>query len=290
MGIKLLSVNDKDNINVKQYICDSEDEKGNVETDFPGSKLFVIASGKEYKLGENGSWTERNGTGGGSAPTQTKTATPTTSAQEIEPDSGYLLSKVTVAAIPSQYIVPTGTKSITENGTGIDVAQYAAVDVAVPSSGGYTLIHSEEVEDSYSSTSAAELKAISLPEDWAAGKLVYVKIRDKAGPRQGYFYGTDSWFPCFSAITGSNTLGMKSAAVLGYSLSSGTNTLNINGGNNAFYGIYVLQYSRNSIKIAHGYNSSYSKTINGTYTIEVYLLDYVPGGNPFSSSEPAQNI
>ena len=31
------------------------------------------------------------------------------------------------------YIRPTGTKSITENGTGIDVTAYASVDVAVPS-------------------------------------------------------------------------------------------------------------------------------------------------------------
>ena len=29
-------------------------------------------------------------------------------------------------------IVPTGTKQITSNGTGIDVAEYADVDVAVP--------------------------------------------------------------------------------------------------------------------------------------------------------------
>lgn len=35
----------------------------------------------------------------------------------------------------STAIVPTGTKSITENGTGIDVTQYESVDVAVPSSG-----------------------------------------------------------------------------------------------------------------------------------------------------------
>lgn len=35
----------------------------------------------------------------------------------------------------STAIVPSGTKSITENGTGIDVTQYASVDVAVPSSG-----------------------------------------------------------------------------------------------------------------------------------------------------------
>ena len=32
------------------------------------------------------------------------------------------------------YIRPTGTKSISANGTGIDVTEYAAVDVAVPSS------------------------------------------------------------------------------------------------------------------------------------------------------------
>ena len=44
------------------------------------------------------------------------------------------LSQVTVKPIPSEYIVPTGTKSITANGTGIDVSQYASVDVAVPAS------------------------------------------------------------------------------------------------------------------------------------------------------------
>jgi len=34
------------------------------------------------------------------------------------------------------YVRPTGTKSITANGTGIDVASYASVDVAVPTGGG----------------------------------------------------------------------------------------------------------------------------------------------------------
>ena len=38
---------------------------------------------------------------------------------------------MTVNSIPSQYIVPSGTKSITENGTGIDVASYASVNVSV---------------------------------------------------------------------------------------------------------------------------------------------------------------
>lgn len=59
------------------------------------------------------------------------TYTPTTTSQTIAANT-YLTGIQTIAAIPSQYIVPSGTKSITTNGTGIDVTQYAAVDVAVP--------------------------------------------------------------------------------------------------------------------------------------------------------------
>ena len=66
---------------------------------------------------------------------QTKTATPTTSSQTISPDTGYDgLSSVTVNAIPSQYIVPSGTISISQNGSGIDVSSYASANVAVESS------------------------------------------------------------------------------------------------------------------------------------------------------------
>lgn len=58
--------------------------------------------------------------------------TPTTSAQTIGGADTMMEGAVTVDAIPSQYIVPSGTKPIAANGTGIDVTEYAAVDVAVP--------------------------------------------------------------------------------------------------------------------------------------------------------------
>lgn len=73
---------------------------------------------------------------GEASPYQKKTVTPTTSQQIVEPDSGYdALSQVTVNAIPSEYIIPTGNLPITANSQSINVAQYATVSVNVPSGG-----------------------------------------------------------------------------------------------------------------------------------------------------------
>lgn len=69
---------------------------------------------------------------------QNKTITPTTSTQTITADSGYTgLGTVTVNRIPTNYLIPSGNKSITANGTNIDVVQYATVSVNV-SGGGST--------------------------------------------------------------------------------------------------------------------------------------------------------
>ena len=52
---------------------------------------------------------------------------------QINLPDGY--NQITVNAIPSEYIIPTGTKTITSNGTGIDVSSYATVDVNVAEGG-----------------------------------------------------------------------------------------------------------------------------------------------------------
>ena len=64
---------------------------------------------------------------------QEKRVTPTETPKYVEPDDGYDgLSKVTVGAIPSAFIRPEGTLTITENGTTADVSEYEKVNVSIP--------------------------------------------------------------------------------------------------------------------------------------------------------------
>lgn len=65
-------------------------------------------------------------------PTQSATTiTPSTVSQTAVTAGKYTTGAITVDPIPSQYIVPTGTISITNNGT-VDVTQYASADVSIP--------------------------------------------------------------------------------------------------------------------------------------------------------------
>lgn len=67
-------------------------------------------------------------------PLETATVTPTKQTQTVEPTApNYGLSRVTVDPIPSEYIIPSGTQSIVQNGQ-YDITEKAAVDVQVPNS------------------------------------------------------------------------------------------------------------------------------------------------------------
>ena len=76
----------------------------------------------------------------GEVETEEKTVTPTESVQTVNPSTGKLLSKVTVQRIPTQYVIPSGTKEITSNGSNIDVSQYKYVHVNVQATGAPTMV------------------------------------------------------------------------------------------------------------------------------------------------------
>lgn len=85
-----------------------------------------------------------NGTAGnvsvsGSATSQLPTdngseVTPSTQEQTLNLSGKFMKGNVKVKKIPSEYVVPSGTKQITSNGSAQDVAAYEKVDVNVPNS------------------------------------------------------------------------------------------------------------------------------------------------------------
>lgn len=104
------------------------------------------------------------------------TITPTTASQIAVASHYYTTGNIVVDAIPSAYIIPSGTLSISANGTGINVTQYASVDVSVPT-GGATL-----QSKSVSFTPAETLQTSSVTADVGYDGLSKVDITVSAVP------------------------------------------------------------------------------------------------------------
>lgn len=184
----------------------------------------------------------------------------------------------------------SGSQTITENGT-VDVTNLASVDVDVQASGGssYTFIYSTTMSVSTSSTTAISLDDVATGDTsiWTSSQMVYAKVRDTAGPRDGYFYGTDCMFTInapamglsatsnylmFGQIYKANALGVLSPT----SISRTTNGYVASG-----YGVYPIRVNSDGrIEMKARYDSTNTGTIDGTFSVEVYLLGWPNDESP----------
>lgn len=180
------------------------------------------------------------------------------------------------------------TKTVTANGTysaSDDSADgYSSVTVNVPSgsSSAWTKVSENTYTVSTTSTSTATVETLATGsgELWTSAKWVYVRVRDTAGKRAGYFYGSDQFFyNVTSANSGSETnIATALRITIRYS-TSGQYAATASSASTG-YGVYAdTVYSDGRVRIRRKYNSGYSSTVDGTYKVEVYLLNS-PDGVP----------
>lgn len=187
---------------------------------------------------------------------QEKMVTPSKQAQEIEADSGFTgLKSVKVGAIPDQYIIPSGSKTITENGE-VDVTSFASVMVNVAGgSGGGSLP---------SGISAIATGEYTVSTEFATTKKT---VTHNLGvvPDMVLFFATENIATTYSMLFAlrSTKMGYRSSdhnLFLGYHAGNVTNVsmTNSNGSN---YGVCNL--TETTFQIASHGSSYYWRT--GTY-------------------------
>lgn len=150
----------------------------------------------------------------------------------------------------------------------------------------YTLLAWCDFSINTTSSTAASVGTISLGVSaYTSDKIIYVKIRDKAGPRNGYFVGSDTYFYNQYPINGVSTTMSNAIRVIHRKKSNGSYDKSMLGSTEG-YGVYAYSLSSEGVlMIYRRYNSTSSLTINGTYRVWVYTLDYVgTAGNPFNYS------
>lgn len=143
----------------------------------------------------------------------------------------------------------------------------------------YTLKGTTTLTVSTTSTTAATAGSLECGSGtFERSKIVYVRVRDKAGPRAGYFYGSDAWFINYQDANGStSTLTAAGRQGLWYNSSNQWATAS------SSYGVYGYSItSGGKVTIRRRYNSSYG-TINGDFLVQVYMLDYPDGHSPFNT-------
>lgn len=130
--------------------------------------------------------------------------------------------------------------------------------------------------ENYTSTSAVSAGSKSYGTSIVnKDKIIWVRIRDKAGKRAGYFAGSDSFIINTNKANGSTSAYATAGRFIHRYTSS-----NAWGSAVGSYGLYAYSVSNaGNLTLRKCYSSSYSLKIEGTYLIDVFTLDY-PSGYP----------
>ena len=136
----------------------------------------------------------------------------------------------------------------------------------------WTLLKSQEFSVNTTNTSNASVGTVDIDLSDAQDKniIIVAHIRDKAGKRAGYFYGSDAFFLNYPAANNdTGYVSSKPMAIFNYTSQSQYSAAT---GAYGVYPRYLYQTSSTHyVQIYSRYNSSYG-TINGTFKVDIYKL------------------
>lgn len=201
--------------------------------------------------------------------------------------TGKAYSPVTVS-VPNSYaagdegkvvsngaLVAQSSDSVTQNGT-VDTTLISSllVNVSGSSGYGYTKLAEQDFTVNTSSTTAVDVGTVNVPGLGLIAdnkqKIIYVRVKDKAGKRSGYFLGSETFFEGLYKVGFSHkTFSNLSTSAVTY-----------------LRGVFAdsIDKTNDLVKIRAQYSQSDSSTIDGTYHVEVYTLDWPDGVSPFATT------
>lgn len=137
---------------------------------------------------------------------------------------------------------------------------------------GWTLLYTGSVTANTTATSATSLKSLATGVSYTDKNKIYlVTIRGDSGKRSGYFYGSDSYIWAAQNTTYTGTFARNL-----YYVNSSAQMLFTS----ASYGVYVYRfYYAGEVRIYTRYSSTYG-TINDTFTVKVWSMDFPTGTTP----------
>lgn len=219
----------------------------------PTVSAGYVASGTAGTVTVSGSNTSNLTTQGA------QTITPTTSDQTIA-SGKYLTGAQTIK----------GDANLVAGNIKKDVAIFGVTGSYEGGASSYTLLLSTEKQITTTSTTYTQEYidcSINLK------KWTLIRVRDKAGARNGYFYGSDS---IFAPQTG--TAASTAALRVTYYVSSNTMQAYVN--QMTAYGVYANRRTYASFQIYKVMNATYAPIVDGTYIIEAYQLEDPTGSTP----------
>lgn len=191
--------------------------------------------------------------------------------------TGKLSNPKSIEKYTGEYNITPTTSEITLQTKDKELTDNITIGSVQPPS--WKKLADKDYEVSNISVAETLLDSINCGEEaYTKDKIIYVRVRDKAGKRNEYFYGSDTFIINTNKANDTDTqfyTGLK--GVIYYSNNNGGYKMVANGQG---YGIYASSItSEGYVNISTRYNGTYSRNVNGTYNVSIYALN-LPSGKP----------